>query len=133
MSLLLGKKKTLFIIKLFRTDILKVFSLTAVATIVKGITGFISVKVIAVIIGSSGIAMLGQLTNFSSIIMTLATGGIGNGVVKFVAEHKSDPDRVNSYLSTAIRIVLFSSFSFVVCNAGVETPPFNELYSLRAN
>ena len=82
----------------------------------KGITGFISVKVIAVIIGSSGIAMLGQLTNFSSIIMTLATGGIGNGVVKFVAEHKSDPDRVNSYLSTAIRIVLFSSF---FCSIGL--------------
>ena len=95
--------------KYAKADIIKVFSLTAVATIVKGLTGFISVKVIAVVIGSSGIAMLGQLTNFSSIVMTLATGGIGNGVVKYVAQYKEKSVIIKIYLSTAFRVIIFSS------------------------
>jgi O-antigen/teichoic acid export membrane protein len=94
---------------LVKTDIIKVFSFTAISTFVKMLTGFISVKVVAVFIGPSGIALLGQLNNFSSIIMTAASGGINNGIIKYVAEHKESPGKVRLLLSTALRITIILS------------------------
>jgi PST family polysaccharide transporter len=71
--------------------------------------GFISVKVVAVIIGPSGVALVGQLNNFSAIIMAVATGGITTGVTKYIAEYKDNAELVQSYISTAVKIVLFFS------------------------
>ena len=47
--------------KIIATDLVKVTSLNAVATLVRMLTGFISVKVVAVLIGPAGVALLGQL------------------------------------------------------------------------
>ncbi len=93
-----------------KIDIVKVFSFTAISTLVKMLTSLISVKFVAIIIGPAGIALLGQLNNFSSIIMTVACGGINNGVTKYIAENKDDDDILKSYLSTSLRITLFCSF-----------------------
>jgi PST family polysaccharide transporter len=95
--------------KVLNTDIVKVFSFTSLSTLVRMLTGFISVKVVSVIIGPSGIALLGQLNSFSSIVMSLATGGINNGVTKYIAEEKENPQRIGPYLSTALKITLFCS------------------------
>jgi PST family polysaccharide transporter len=71
--------------------------------------GFISVKVVAVIIGPSGVALVGQLGNFSSIIMAVATGGIATGVTKYIAEYKDDTEVIRGYIGTAVKIALFFS------------------------
>lgn len=81
------------------------------STLVKMLTGFISVKMVALIIGPSGIALLGQLSNFSSIIMTVACGGINTGVTKYIAEYKESDATIKKLLSTAIRITLWCSFA----------------------
>ncbi|MEG2278315.1 MAG: oligosaccharide flippase family protein, partial [Odoribacter sp.] len=94
--------------KLQQSDIIRVFSLTALSTLVKMLTGFISVKVVAIVIGPSGIALLGQLNNFSSIIMNIASLGINQGVTKFVSEHKEE-DSIKIYISTAFRFVILGS------------------------
>lgn len=92
-----------------KADIIKVFSFTALATLVKMLTGLVSVKVVALIIGPSGVALVGQLNNFASIAMSLASGGINTGITKYVAEYKGDSDTIKSFLSTALRItVIFS-------------------------
>ncbi len=95
--------------KFWKADIVKVFSLTSVSTLVKMLTGLISVKVVSVLIGPSGIALLGQLNSFSTIAMNFATGGINNGVTKYIAEYKDSNNKVKIYLSTAFKITLFSS------------------------
>ena len=92
-----------------KADIVKVFSFTVVSTLVKMLTGLISVKVVASVIGPAGIALLGQLNNFTVIVMTLANGGINNGIVKYIAEYKEDRGKVIVFLSTALRITLFCS------------------------
>ena len=92
--------------KLLKADVVKVFSFTAIATLVKVLTSFVSVKVVAVLIGPAGIALLGQLTNFSSIVLSVATGGINTGVTKYVAEHRDRPEVVHIFLSTAFQIIL---------------------------
>lgn len=92
-----------------KMDIVRVFSFTAVATLVKMLTGLISVKVVASIIGPAGVALVGQLNNFTSIAMTVSSGGINSGITKYIAEYKEDKDVVCSYLSTALRITVICS------------------------
>lgn len=92
--------------KLMGIDIIKVFSLNAMSTLVRMVAGMISVKVVAVIIGPAGIALLGQLNNFNSIILGLANGGISQGVTKYVAEYKNDSQTIKLYVSNALKVVL---------------------------
>nr|WP_302830150.1 O-antigen translocase [uncultured Bacteroides sp.] len=90
----------------FKADIVKVFSFTAMSTLVKMLTGLLSVKVVASVIGPAGVALIGQLNNFSSIVMSLSSGGINNGITKYIAEYKEDTKVVKSLLSTALRITV---------------------------
>lgn len=103
-----------FIHRLMGVDILKVFSLNAIATLVRMLSGMISVKVVAVIIGPAGIALLGQLNNINSILLSLANGGINTGVTKYVAEYKEDEDQIKLYLSNALRIILICTCTVAV-------------------
>lgn len=98
------------LLKFFCTDIVRVFSLNAVATLVRMIAGFVSVKVVATIIGPAGIALLGQLNNFSTVLLGIANGGIQNGVTKYIAESREEVSKVKSLLSNALNITLFFSF-----------------------
>lgn len=97
------------LLKYIKSDFIKVFSFTALSTFIKLITGFITVKVVAVIIGPSGIALLGQLRNFITISNTIATGGINIGVTKYIAEKKEYPKIVKYYIGTSIKITLLLS------------------------
>lgn len=90
-------------------DIVKVFSLNAMATFIRMLAGMISVKIVALIIGPAGIALLGQLNNFNAILLGLANGGISSGITKYVAEYKEDENQIKKYLSNALRITLICS------------------------
>jgi PST family polysaccharide transporter len=99
----------IFLQRLMGIDIIKVFSLNAMATLIRMCAGMISVKVIAVIIGPAGIALLGQLNNLNTILLGMANGGINTGITKYVAECKEDENEVKKLLSNAIRITLTCS------------------------
>lgn len=106
------KKAILNLKRLWRpnTNLVKVFSFTAISTVVKILTGFISVKVVASIVGPSGVAMLGQLINFSTIVLTLASAGINNGVTKYIAEYNnSETQLLSQYVGLAFKITLCCS------------------------
>lgn len=94
---------------IFKTDIVKVFSLTSISTLVRMLTGLISVKVVATIIGPSEVALVGQLNNFATIILSLSTGGINSGITKYIAEYKNDNSLVKDCLSTAFKITIICS------------------------
>ena len=93
-----------------RTDLVKVFSLTSLSTLVRMCTGLVSVKVVATIIGPAGVAMLGQFNNFATIIQSLSSGGINWGVTKYVSEYRHDTSAVATYISTALRITALCTF-----------------------
>lgn len=82
--------------------------LTAISTIIKVISGFIINKLIAVYIGPTGLAMVGQFQNFIAIIKTISTGGIEQGVIKYTSEYK-DKYKKAKLLSTALFITFISS------------------------
>lgn len=104
----MGKISNIFQ-RALHADIVKVFSFTSVATLVRMATGLVSVKVVASIIGPAGVALVGQLNNFSTIVMQLACGGINSGVTKYVSEDKEDKGKLYSLLSTALRITVACS------------------------
>ena len=94
---------------LLNTDLVKVSVLNGISTVVKMITGLVSIKVISVIIGPAGVALLGQLTNFSSILLIVANGGINSGITKYLSEHSDSPEKCNRYLGTGFWITMFFS------------------------
>lgn len=98
-----------FISKVAKADIVRVFSLTSISTLVRMCTGLVSVKVVASIIGPAGVALVGQLNNFSTIALALATGGINSGTTKYVAEYRGDEPKVKEYIATAFRITVACS------------------------
>lgn len=105
--------------KIRNIDIVKVFSLNAVSTLIHMCTALISTKVVANIIGPSGIAMLGQLNNINTMLQGVAGGGIRNGVTKYIAEYKNDNNRVKNYISNALYISsIFTLAISILCIAG---------------
>jgi len=68
-------------------------------------TAFINVKVIAILVGTKGMVMLGQLNNFNTVVFALASGGILSGVTKHVSEQK-EKQNINDYIRTGAQIIL---------------------------
>lgn len=92
--------------KIFKAEIFRVFSFNALATLVKMLTGFVSIKIVAAIVGPIGVALIGQLNNFVTIAVNIASAGINNGVTKYIAEYKNQEFIQKQYISSAAKIVL---------------------------
>lgn len=88
--------------------------LNAVAVAVRLLSGLAINKLLAVIVGPAGFAMVGQLQNLVAIASTLATGATAQGVTKFTAEHHADRESQVRLWQTAIRISL-------LCAVGLGT------------
>ena len=81
-------------------------SLNGISIIFKICIGFVTSKVIAIFVGPSGMALLGNLRNFLTSTEAFATVGFENGVVKYVAEHKKEEQKLQQTLSTILISVL---------------------------
>jgi len=102
-------------------NLIKTSFYTSISTAITFISGFIVVKVVAVKIGPKGIAYVGQFQNTTAILTMLATAAITTGVIKYLAEHKSDPVKSQKIINTAFLIVFFSSLIislFVMSTSG---------------
>lgn len=108
MAGIVEKTKNLFS-KAIRADIVKVFSLTSISTLVRMCTGLISVKIVAAIIGPAGVALVGQLNNFAGVAMSFSSGGINSGITKYVAEYRDNDSIIAQFLSNALKITVICS------------------------
>jgi PST family polysaccharide transporter len=88
--------------------LVKTSVLTAISTIIKVISAFVINKVIAVYVGPSGLAVVGQLQNFMSMATTFSNGAITQGVIKYTAEYKTIEQKQKIF-STSIIISLVCS------------------------
>lgn len=77
--------------------------------------GFITMKFLAIYSGVGGLAIFGQLTNASTIILTFATGAISTGVTKYVAEFGGKIRQQLRIIALSFRITLISSFITGIC------------------
>lgn len=90
--------------KLIKTSIF-----SAILTFVRISSGFVVGKVIAFFIGPSGIALIGQFSNFISIVLTFSNGAINNGVIKYTAEYNGDEEKSKMLFGTAFKISFYCS------------------------
>lgn len=86
--------------------LIKTSVLSAISTIIKVIAGFVSIKVVAVYVGPSGLALIGQMQNFISMMSSVASAGVNSGVVKYTAEHYEDEQIKQKIWSSALKISL---------------------------
>jgi O-antigen/teichoic acid export membrane protein len=93
---------------IYQSQLFKISSLNSLSIILKIGIGLITSKLLAVFVGPSGMALVGNLRNFMTSLESIATLGFQNGIVKYVAEIKEDKQRFEKLLST-----VFISLAFV--------------------
>jgi O-antigen/teichoic acid export membrane protein len=89
--------------------LIKTTLFSSIITFIRIATGFISNKVVAIFVGPSGIAILGQFVNFFNIALTFSNGAISTGVIKYTAEFESDKKQLKKLMNTSLMITLYSS------------------------
>lgn len=94
---------------LFKTSILN-----GVAVLIKMATMFILNKILAIYVGPSGYAVIGQFQNFIQMITSFSGGAINTGVIKYTAEYYDDEQRQQQLWRTAGTLVVILSVLFAV-------------------
>ena len=75
------------------------------------VLGFISNKVVAVFLGPSGMAILGNFRNLGAMLKSVATLGISTSLVKLVAENKENKTALSELYATFLSVfIIISSF-----------------------
>ncbi|MCT9980721.1 O-antigen translocase [Acinetobacter sp. I-MWF] len=90
-------------------NLLKTSILNGVAVLIKTATMFILNKILAVYVGPTGYAAIGQFQNFIQMITTFAGSAINTAVIKYTAEYNDDKSKQEKIWKTAGSIVLFFS------------------------
>lgn len=87
----------------------------ATAQAVRMIGGLILIKITAMYLGPEGYGRLGHFMSLAAILAVLAGGAVLNGMVKYVAEYKNSPEKLQLFISNALAYsFLFSLFLFIV-------------------
>ena len=76
--------------------------------------GLISIKIISIYLGASGMAFLGNFRNFTSIVKSVSTVGINNSIIKLFVENKDDKKELNIIFSTFFWIFLVISIILAI-------------------
>ena len=67
-------------------------------------------KILALYVGPSGYAALGQLQNALTMITTLSSGAVNTGVTKYTAEYIDEPNRQRAVWKTSTTLAAVGSF-----------------------
>ncbi|AWJ98878.1 O-antigen translocase [Escherichia coli] len=87
--------------------LLSVTFFTGLLTLTRMLSGFIIAKVVAIYIGPSGMAMLGQLQTVITVLNGISTSPAGNGVVRYTAKYyKNGYDDCVPWWRASIRLML---------------------------
>lgn len=86
--------------------LIKTSILSAIAQVLKIISGFVITKVIAVYAGPSGMAIIAQLQNFINIILIFAGDFLKTATTKYTAEYLEDDKRKFQLWSLSIKVII---------------------------
>lgn len=89
--------------------LMKTSLLNGIAVIIKMLTLLGINKILAIYVGPSGYAALGQFQNAVQMITTFASGAINTGVTKYTAEYHEDEEKQREVWRTAGTISFFGS------------------------
>lgn len=98
-----------------RSDLAKVSLWSGIVTLLRMLINLAISKILAVFVGPSGFAMIGQLQNGLAIFSTVSSGAIGTGVTKYIAEDQKNVSKKGSVIHSAIKITLVSTTITTFC------------------
>ncbi len=104
-----------FLQNIINKPLFKVSSLNGISVLIKIAIGLITSKVIAIFVGPSGMALVGNLRNFLSSIETVSFLGFQNGTVKYIAENEKDEMGIKKVISTVFITLFGLSVLISVC------------------
>lgn len=91
--------------------LLKMTSLNAVVISIRLLVSLFIQRFLAEMVGEVGISKIGQLRNFTVLLTSITTGGIFNGIIKYVSEFKEDKEQLQKLFSTAFIFTVMGSVS----------------------
>jgi O-antigen/teichoic acid export membrane protein len=83
-----------------QTQLFKISSLNSLSVILKIGVGLVTSKLLAIFVGPSGMALVGNLRNFMTSLESISTLGFQNGIVKYVAECDKDKSELQKIIAT---------------------------------
>ncbi len=95
-----------FVKDIVQSSLFKISSLNSFSMFLKIGIGLITSKVLAVFIGPSGMALVGNFRNFVTSFETLSTLGFQNGIIKYIAENKEEELIFKKYISTIVITII---------------------------
>ena len=93
--------------KIIQTSLFKIASLNSFSVALKIGIGLITSKILAVFVGPSGMALVGNLRNFLTSLENISTLGFQNGIVKYIAENEKSKTELEKIVSTVFISLLF--------------------------
>ncbi|WP_379698990.1 O-antigen translocase [Flavobacterium sp. HJSW_4] len=92
--------------KIIQTSLFKIASLNSFSVVLKIGIGLITSKILAIFVGPSGMALVGNLRNFLTSIENISILGFQNGIVKYVAENEKGTAERRKIVSTVFITLL---------------------------
>jgi PST family polysaccharide transporter len=105
--------------KLLKTSLINSYAVVIKMICLLGIN-----KVLAIYVGPSGYAFVGQFQIFVQSVTMLGTAGVVNGVVKYTSEHHDNPEIQKDYWKSATAMSLIST-----CVLSIIILVFSEFFS----
>jgi PST family polysaccharide transporter len=100
--------------KIIQTSLFKITSLNSFSVLLKIGIGLITSKILAIFVGPSGMALVGNLRNFLTSLENISTLGFQNGIVKYTAENERNKSELQKIITT-----VFLSLSFIAVLLGI--------------
>jgi PST family polysaccharide transporter len=104
--------------RLDKNLLLKVAGFNSIYIILRIAIGVVMSKVIAVYVGAAGMAVMGNLRNFTQGIWTFSVLGLENGLVKHAAQFQQEKHQLKQVFQTAWSLCLLTSVVLgIICIA----------------
>ncbi|HEX9825500.1 MAG TPA: O-antigen translocase [Flavobacteriaceae bacterium] len=105
-----------------KTNLLfKVTSINSLVVLIRMLFSLASQKVLAIVIGAEGLALVGNFRNIFNFLEQFSIFGAFNGLVKYISEHKNNKAELSKIGSTAIVFTFIASLiSFIVLFFGAN-------------
>lgn len=92
--------------KIKQSEFTAVTLLNTIGIVVRLITALFSAKILALFVGASGMAYMGNLRNMLASLEAFSSFGLTNGIVQFVASHREEKKKIEQFVTTLLRFML---------------------------
>ena len=93
-------------------NFIKTSFLSGLSTAISLIARLISTKIVAVLLGTNGMFLIGQLKDFLRLGNTISSFGIENGIIKYTSEFEKKEKDLSKIIGSSFKINFFSAIIF---------------------